>query len=39
MKTIEAAAAIIIKEGKVFATQRGYGDWKGWREFPGDMQE
>jgi 8-oxo-dGTP pyrophosphatase MutT (NUDIX family) len=32
-------AAIIIKEGKVFATQRGYGDWKGWWEFPGGKIE
>ena len=39
MKTIEVTAAIIIKEGKVFATQRGYGDWKGWWEFPGGMME
>ena len=40
MKTIEeVVAAIIIKEGKVFATQRGYGDWKGWWEFPGGKIE
>ena len=39
MKTIEVTAAIIIKEGKVFATQRGYGDWKGWWEFPGGKME
>ena len=30
MKTIEVTAAIIIQDGKVFATQRGYGDLKGW---------
>jgi len=30
MKTIEVAAAVIIREGKVFATQRGYGQWQGW---------
>ena len=35
MKTIEVTAAIIIQDGKVFATQRGYGDLKGWWEFPG----
>ena len=29
MKTIEVTAAIKIKDVKVFATQRGYGDWKG----------
>ena len=39
MKTIEVTAAVIIKEGKVFATQRGYGDWKGWWEFPGGKME
>lgn len=39
MKTIEVTAAIIIKEGKVFATQRGYGEWKGWWEFPGGKME
>ena len=39
MKTIEVVAAIIIKDGKVFATQRGYGDWKGWWEFPGGKME
>ena len=35
MKTIEVVAAVIIKDGKVFATQRGYGQWKDWWEFPG----
>ncbi len=39
MKTIEVTAAIIIKDGKVFSTQRGYGDWKGWWEFPGGKIE
>ena len=39
MKTIEVVAAIIIKDGKVFATQRGYGEWKGWWEFPGGKIE
>lgn len=39
MKTIEVVAAIIIKGGKVFATQRGYGEWKGWWEFPGGKIE
>ena len=28
MKHIEVVAAIIRKEGKIFATQRGYGEWK-----------
>ena len=35
MKTIRVVAAIIIDDGKVFATQRGYGDFKGGWEFPG----
>ena len=35
MKHIEVVAAIIQKGGKVFATQRGYGAWKDWWEFPG----
>ena len=39
MKTIEVVAAIIIKEGRVFATRRGYGDFKGWWEFPGGKIE
>jgi 8-oxo-dGTP diphosphatase len=39
MKTIEVVAAIIIRNGQVFATQRGYGDWKGWWEFPGGKIE
>ena len=39
MKTIQVVAAIIIKENEVFATQRGYGDWKGWWEFPGGKVE
>ena len=39
MKIIEVVAAIIIKDGKVFATQRGYGDFKDWWEFPGGKIE
>ena len=39
MKTINVVAAIIIREGKVFATQRGYGEWKDWWEFPGGKIE
>lgn len=35
MKTIRVVAAIIIEEGKVFATQRGYGEFKDGWEFPG----
>lgn len=39
MKTIEVVAAIIIKGGKAFATQRGYGEFKDWWEFPGGKIE
>jgi len=39
MKQIEVVAAIIRKEDKIFASQRGYGDWKGWWEFPGGKIE
>ena len=39
MKTIEVVAAIIIQDKHVFATQRGYGAWKGWWEFPGGKIE
>ena len=39
MKTIEVVAAVIVKEGKVFATRRGYGEWRGWWEFPGGKIE
>ena len=39
METKHVVAAIIIREGKVFATQRGYGEWKDWWEFPGGKIE
>lgn len=39
MKTIKVVAAVIIKDGKLFATQRGYGEWQGWWEFPGGKIE
>ena len=39
MKTIEVVAAIIVRAGEVFATQRGYGEWQGWWEFPGGKME
>lgn len=35
MNHIEVVAAIIQKDDKIFATQRGYGEWKDWWEFPG----
>ena len=44
MKTISVVAAIIIRSETdgtkhVFATQRGYGDYKDWWEFPGGKIE
>ena len=40
MKQIEVVAAIIHDEhGRVFATQRGYGEWKDYWEFPGGKIE
>ena len=39
MKQIEVVAAIIRKKDKIFATQRGYGEWKDWWEFPGGKME
>ena len=40
MNPIEVVAAIIHdSEGRVFATQRGYGEWKDWWEFPGGKME
>jgi 8-oxo-dGTP diphosphatase len=39
MKQIEVVAAIIRKKDKIFATQRGYGEWKDWWEFPGGKVE
>ena len=39
MKHIEVVAAIICRDGLVFATQRGYGEWKDWWEFPGGKVE
>ena len=39
MNTINVVAAIIIKGNKIFATQRGYGDFKDGWEFPGGKVE
>lgn len=44
LKTIHVSAAIILRDSQngareVFATERGYGDWKGWWEFPGGKIE
>ena len=39
MKTIEVVAAVILRDGRIFATQRGYGDFKDMWEFPGGKME
>ena len=39
MKQIEVVAAIIRKGDRILATQRGYGEWKDWWEFPGGKME
>ena len=39
MKRIEVVAAVICQGGRVFATQRGYGEWKDWWECPGGKME
>ena len=39
MKTLQVVAAVIHAEGKVFATQRGYGEYKDGWEFPGGKIE
>ena len=38
-RKIEVVAAVIRKEEMIFATQRGYGEWKDWWEFPGGKME
>ena len=38
-KVIKVVAAVIRRDGKVFATQRGYGDYRDWWEFPGGKVE
>lgn len=39
MKSIEVVAAIIKKDNLIFATKRGYGEFKGGWEFPGGKIE
>ena len=38
-KQIEVVAAVILHEDRIFATQRGYSEWKDWWEFPGGKIE
>lgn len=39
MKTVRVVAAIMREGSKIYATQRGYGDFKGGWEFPGGKIE
>jgi 8-oxo-dGTP diphosphatase len=39
LKYIRVVAAVIRDEDKIFATARGYGEFKGWWEFPGGKIE
>lgn len=39
MKTVHVVAALIVHDGRIFATQRGYGEWKGYWEYPGGKAE
>ena len=39
MKIINVVAAIIVRDGKILATQRGYGEYKDGWEFPGGKIE
>ena len=39
MKRIEVVAAVLVRGGRIFATQRGYGDFKDFWEFPGGKIE
>ena len=39
MKIVRVVAAVIQADHKIFATQRGYGEFKGGWEFPGGKIE
>ena len=39
MKKIEVVAAIFRKDDRIFATEKGYGEFKGYWEFPGGKVE
>ena len=39
MKTVKVVAAIIRRDHRVFATERGYGEFRGGWEFPGGKVE
>ncbi|MBQ3302059.1 MAG: (deoxy)nucleoside triphosphate pyrophosphohydrolase [Eggerthellaceae bacterium] len=39
LKVTEVVAAVIVRGDTILATQRGYGEWEGWWEFPGGKVE
>lgn len=39
MKTIDVVAAVLVDDGRILATQRGYGEFEGKWEFPGGKIE
>ena len=39
LKSIRVVAAVIKRDDRIFATARGYGEYKGWWEFPGGKIE
>lgn len=39
MKIVRVVAAVILDGDRIFATARGYGEYKGWWEFPGGKIE
>ena len=39
MKRIQVVAALLFHKGKLFVTQRGYGAWRDYWEFPGGKIE
>lgn len=39
MKIVRVVAAVIRDDDRIFATARGYGEYKGWWEFPGGKIE
>ncbi len=39
MKTVRVVAAVLLEGRRIFATQRGYGPWKDFWEFPGGKIE
>ena len=39
LKQVKVVAAIIVRQDTILATQRGYGEFEGWWEFPGGKVE